>query len=380
MRFRPSFIALLVGLSTASSASGQQPLPGALDGDRGFCGTILTDENIDAELERIESGFYDEFNDPVARGTEDYKFMRVALHIVRRSNGSGGISKSSIQSAIDTANSQFALSKMVFTIVHLDYIDSDAYYTIAEPEDDALRQLNVVPGALNMYFVDDAPYCGEATFPGDSIPGIVLQNSCIDDGGVLSHEIGHYFNLLHTHETAAGADCPGGLFCFIRGDLCCDTPPDAGLHTCSDPTNPGSCVSSCEYIGDATCGGLSYTPDVTNTMSYTDFDCMAGFTNDQRARIAGSLTLSDRSDEIVIAHPCSRATYVAFGAAPGNGTWESPFNLMSLAIVTAHPCSPAAGGLVVASRGVYSVGVVLDQPVTILASREGMGSVVELRP
>ncbi len=365
---------IVVGGTSAAAQFTAQPA------ERGFCGSILTAEAIAMELERIESGFYDDFQRPETRGPGDYKFMRLALHIVRRTNGSGGISTSNIQSALDTANDHFAASRMVLTVIHLDYIDSDTYYTIAEPEDDLLRQFNVVSGALNIYFVGDAPYCGEATFPGDDVPGIVLQNSCIDSGGVLSHEIGHYFNLWHTHETAAGADCPGGAFCATRGDLCCDTPPDPGLHTCSNPVNPGSCVSGCEYTGTATCGGQEYSPDVTNTMSYTDFDCMAGFSDDQRGRIAGSLAMSDRVDEIMTEHPCSNALYVSAGVAQGVGTWSSPFNSILFGIAIARPCSPVEGGVLIASRGTYNVGPVLNQPVTILASRQGTGTVVELRP
>lgn len=368
---------LLGTLLDATSASAQIV---DVSAERGWCGAIVSEAHVAAELERIESGFYEEFQGPATRGPGDFKYMRLALHIVRRTSGSGGIATSTIQSAINTANTHFAASRMVLTVVYLDYIDSDTYYTITEPEDDLLRQVNVVSDALNLYFVGDAPYCGESTFPGDDIPGIVLQNSCIDDGGVLSHEIGHYFNLWHTHETAAGTDCPGGSFCASRGDLCCDTPADPGLHTCSNPANPGSCVSGCDYTGTATCGGLSYNPDVTNTMSYTDFDCMAGFTDDQRVRIAGSLTLSDRSDEIILEHPCSNPFYVSAGVVPGAGTWASPFNSILFGIAIARPCSPESGGVLVVSRGSYNVGPFLNQPVTILASRQGTGSVVELRP
>src|SRR5262245_32710059 len=228
MLFMRRFAILLTG-SIAVSATAQQPALEPADSDRSFCGTTLTDEAIAAELERLESGFYDEFQGPETRGPGDYKFMRIALHVVRRSDGTGAISPATIQSAINTSNDQFELSRMVLIIVSVDTIDSDTYYTITEPEDDALRQMNVVSGALNIYFVGDAPYCGESTFPGDDIPGIVVQNSCIDSGGVLSHEIGHYFNLYHTHETFGGVDCPGGPFCATRGDLCCDTPPDPGL-------------------------------------------------------------------------------------------------------------------------------------------------------
>lgn len=371
---------LLTGFVTGS-AMAQQPAISPADGDRSFCGTTLTDEVIAAELERLDTGFYDGFQGPEMRGSGDYKFMRIALHVVRRSNGTGGISLSSMVSAINTSIGQFDLFRMAPTVVYFDYIDSDTYYTITEPEDDALRQMNVVSGALNIYFVGDAPYCGESTFPGDDTPGIVVQNSCIDSGGVLSHEIGHYFNLYHTHETALGVDCPGSPFCATSGDWCCDTPPDPGLHTCSNPTNPGSCVSAdCEYTGTATCNGVAYNPDPTNTMSYTDFDCMTGFTNDQRTRVAASLTLSDRSDEIMLEHPCHEARYVSAGGVPGVGTWLSPYNSILTGIAGSNSCTPQ-GGVLIAALGTHHVGPLpINLPVTITASRQGVGSVVEIRP
>lgn len=357
--------------------------------ERGWCGSVVPEEFIAEELDRLNSGFYDQFGDIDSRAPGDYKLIRVAVHIVRRTNGTGGISASTVQSALNTANVQFAPSKFYFVVIDLDYIDSDTYFTITEPEDDALRQVNVVANAVNLYFVDDAPYCGESTFPaampgaGTGPQGIVLQNSCIGAGGVLAHEIGHYFSLLHTHETAAGADCPGGTQCASRGDFCCDTPPDPGLHLCSSPSSPGSCVnSSCAYTGTFTCNGLSYNPSTTNTMSYTDYDnCMNGFTANQNTRIISSLSYSDRVSDVMMEHPCDIVYYASSTALPGVGTWTNPTRSIRTAAIFARTCNQAVGGVVVAQRGLYFEGTaVIDTPVTITASEYGVGSYVELRP
>jgi hypothetical protein len=354
--------------------------------ERGWCGATVTPEVYAAELERLASGFYDAAG---PRGPGDYKYMRVALHIVRRTNGTGGITIANLQAALNTSNAQFAPSRMVLTPISLDYIDSDTYYTITEPEDELLRQQNVEPGALNMYFVGDAPYCGESSFP-DGTPGspggsqgIVFQNSCVDGGGVMAHEIGHYFLLLHTHETYFGADCPGNPNCGSLGDLCCDTPPDPGLYRCSNPESPGSCVdSNCAYTGTFTCGGVAYSPDTTNTMSYTDYEtCMDGFSADQRVRIASSLTMSDRVDEIMLEHSCGFASFTALGSAIPLGTWEHPMPTIRLGIAAPRPCTPAGGGVLIVERGVYFEGPGLySTPITITASRVGPGSAVEIRP
>jgi Pregnancy-associated plasma protein-A len=366
---------------SAASATAQDPAPRRVlhpsaETQRGWCGTVLTDADIDAELERQAAG------DDVGGGSRgaDYTYVRLAFHVVRTSAGTGGISIADIQAAVDVANNHFFASRIVLVPMHLDFINSDTYYTLTEPEDDALRQVNVIPGALNIYFVDDAPYCGEATFPGDSIPGIVMQNSCTGDDGVLSHEIGHYFNLWHTHETAAGADCPGNPNCGSDGDLCCDTPPDPGLHTCSSPTNPGSCVSGCEYDGTATCNGVAYAPDVTNTMSYTDFECMDGFSDNQRARVANALTLSDRVDEIIMQHPCPIVTFTALGSPFPIGTWLNPMpSVRSGIALSSARCGPLGGGVLRVRHGVYHEGTaVFNTPVTI--TRDGIAGMIEIRP
>jgi len=387
-RFQYAMFASLLAVGGVAVAAAQDsdvpnPVP------RGWCGTVVPEEFIAEETERLNSGFYDQFGGIDSRAPGDFKLIRTAVHIVRRTNGTGGIAPSTIQAALNTTNTQFAPSKFVFVVMSLDYIDNSTYFDVGEPADDALRQINVVADAVNLYFVNSAPYCGESTFPANmpgnpgGPQGIVLNNDCIGAGGVLSHEIGHYFALLHTHETALGTDCPGGLFCATRGDLCCDTPPDPGLHTCSSPASPGSCVSSsCAYTGTATCGGQSYSPSTTNTMSYTDYDnCMNGFTNDQRTRIAGSLSYSDRVNDVIFEHPCGSVVYASTTAIAGNGTWSSPVSSVRFATSLALPCNLTVGGIVVAQRGVYHEGTaVFDRPTTITAAEYGTGSYVEIRP
>ncbi len=346
-----------------------------------FCGTVVSDEQIANELEWQAAGLFD---GGAVAGTGDFKYVRVAIHIVRYSNGTGGISPAEIQIGLDQANDEFANSEIVFIPIHRDFIDSDTYATLTEPEGDLLRGVNVVAGALNIYFVPSAPYCGQATFPagtpsGGGPQGIIMQNSCTTAGGILSHEIGHYLLLYHTHETAFGSDCPSGGNCSARGDLVCDTPPDPGLHTCDG--NLGSCVDNCAYTGSATCNGVTYAPNVRNTMSYTDPECMLGFSAGQEGRIATAIALPDRSDEVAFEHPCGRPAYAQPGSGTGLGIWAAPdFGLRAGIVRSDFRCGNPEGGVVIAIRGNYFEGTgVFDTPVTIVASREGTGDVV-IRP
>jgi len=69
------------------------------------------------------------------------------------------------------------------------------------------------------------------------------------------HEVGHYFDLFHTHETAYGRECVDGSNCTTAGDRLCDTPADPGLgaHNVND---------ACQYIGHELdpCHGDPYSP------------------------------------------------------------------------------------------------------------------------
>lgn len=383
MKTQRSALTLSLALNCMTAfAFAQQPAGPALQAD-GFCGTIVTAEQIERELEWQDAGLFDGV---WTRGA-DFNYIRVAIHIVRYSDGSGGINLANIQIGLDEANDEFADSRLVFIPIYRDFIDNSTYADIADgTEGDALRQINVVPGALNIYFVPNAPYCGQSTFP-SGVPGsdggpqgIIMSNSCTALGGILAHEIGHYFMLYHTHETGFGPECPGLGNCGALGDLVCDTPPDPGLHSCDGSL--GSCVNNCTYIGTARCDttGLLYAPDVHNTMSYTDPECMIGFSAGQEVRIAAALTLPDRSDEIAFQNSCGRPTYAQPGTGVGLGVWAAPDYGLRAAISRAANRCPG-GGVVIAIRGNYNEGTaVFNTPMTIVASRnEGSGDVV-IRP
>ncbi len=376
----------LLGLSlalcgTPAAALAQQPA-GEAPHARDFCGTVLSEEQIAREMEWQEAGLFD---GGVTRGS-DFRYIRVAIHIVRYSDGSGGISLSDIQIGLNEANDEFANARLAFIPIYRDFINNSTYADLTEPEDDSLRQVNVVAGALNIYFVPNAPYCGESTFPagtpgGGGPQGIIMQNSCTALGGILAHEMGHYFLLYHTHETAFGTECFSlNPDCSAFGDLVCDTPPDPGLHNCDGSL--GSCVDNCTYAGEFRCEltGSLYAPDVHNTMAYTDPECMTGFSAGQDARIATAITLADRSDEIAFQHPCGRPTYAQPGIGVGLGVWVAPDYGLRTAMNRAVSRCPD-GGVVIAIRGNYFEGTaVFNTPMTIVASRnEGTGDVV-IRP
>jgi hypothetical protein len=70
------------------------------------------------------------------------------------------------------------------------------------------RVINNQPDMIDCYFVNyDGGYCGVSSFTWSADQGITYDNGCVgvaDNPSTFPHEIGHYFNLLHTHETAYG--------------------------------------------------------------------------------------------------------------------------------------------------------------------------------
>ena len=75
---------------------------------------------------------------------------------------------------------------------------------------------------------------------------------------VLTHEIGHGFNLLHTFEGENGTNCPSNNSCIQNGDRVCDTPP----HRLNDCGSSNPCSTTGEWDNSkrnymSYCGNLS---------------------------------------------------------------------------------------------------------------------------
>lgn len=136
-------------------------------------------------------------------------------------------------------------------------------------------------------WVDDVPRPGLATPPNGTCGGQRrTPHPQPPVGGVvvakprwpttLSHEIGHYLGLCHTHQTTEDAlvveDPETGRACVdacaLEGDGICDTPRDPGPTQC---TFDDGCLVTCER---------GEQPDTANLMSYYP-TCRHAFTPEQ---------------------------------------------------------------------------------------------------
>ena len=230
-------------------------------------------------------------------------FVPLTVHIVRRSDGTGGITFNQLCQALDDLNLLLFPGMIEFYVQPpIDYIDSDLFYEEIDTmeEIDMLRSTNVVPDTINVYFtphlsMGEGEFCGISSFTWSPVQGVVMHNLCTGkpwNPTTFPHEIGHYFDLLHTHETAYGDECVDGSNCTTAGDLLCDTPADPGL-------NSQNVNDACIYVGNETdpCHGDPYSPDPANLMSSADVLCREYVTPGGFAR--AEVTLVDLRPELM---------------------------------------------------------------------------------
>jgi len=254
------------------------------------CGTIITSS---MPLSLAKGAAYVDLN------AVDFVDIGVAVHIVRNSNGTGGLSPALVDGILANLNASFSSAKMRFFMVSLHYID-DNYFAVAPgistpQKEDELTAENNAANVVNLYFVPYHYAAGTGTFSPEyqqytnrTTQSVIIQK----DSATLAttpHEFGHYFNLFHTFETVVGGvECPDGSNSASAGDLIVDTyaePVDRG----------GNFNASCLYEGNSNglCNGQSQPYHVSglnqvnahNYMSYAPQGCRTVFTNEQNRRI-----------------------------------------------------------------------------------------------
>lgn len=219
--------------------------------------------------------------------------LPLTIHIVRRSNGTDGMKLNQLNLAMLDLNRVWQPVGIQFFIYGgIDYIDDDTHFNVPNnrANQDALRQVNSVANTINVYFTNLVDLCGQSSFTDDDFQGILMDIGCAgvaSNTSSFAHEVGHYFDLFHTHETFIDAmgnptkiECPSGNNCSTHGDMICDTP--------ADPDLDGKVDDSCTYTGsDAAptgCDGTAYNPAPRNLMSYSTKLCRDQITAGQGSK------------------------------------------------------------------------------------------------
>ncbi|MTE27774.1 T9SS type A sorting domain-containing protein [Winogradskyella ouciana] len=214
----------------------------------------------------------------------------VKAHIIRTTAGFGGLTPTELDDAMAIMNTFYANAGLEFFLCEgINYINNDTYYDFETFEEDALTSGNNVNGVINIYFANSivssssgGGLCGYAYYPGGP-ETILMANSCTTNGSTLSHEMGHFFGLRHTHGNSnvynSTEELVDGSNCETTGDLICDTPADPKLGN-------NNVNAACEFFDFAQDGnGEYYQADPLNVMSYSRKVCRTLFSAQQYARI-----------------------------------------------------------------------------------------------
>jgi len=366
--FRPRFLSLAaLAVLVALPASAQRDAAPATDVNPpvsdepevpGGCGTIVTPEDVVQILELQSMGMYE------LGAVPEYTLnVPLTFHVVLRSDGSGGLSDEELDENIPQIHADFlATGIQFFRQGPVDVILSDFYYDqmTSAAQIDLLWGVNTVPNTINVYFVEAASrgnggLCGRASFTTSGAQGVLMVNGCTASENAsertFTHELGHYFDLYHTHETVFGSECPSGSNCVIAGDLICDTP--------ADPQLGSSNTTDCVYDGNEMRCGQSFDPQVENFMSYSPDSCQTLFTSAQRNRSLATL-INLRPN--LIPGQLSNVVWVDFDFIGlfRNGSYAFPENTLADGLAGVAP-----GGRVVIKSSSSPTPITVDQNVKI---------------
>lgn len=257
------------------------------------CGTIATPQQIN-HMDKTKTQ-----RENYTAHLEDraLTMVPIQIHIVRRTNGTGGLTAAQITTLIDDANVNYTNSNMeFFQCQAINYINNDGYFDFNQTQENNIAASNDVLNVINIYYFNSvtsttgSSLCGYSRFP-PSADRIIMTNSCATNGSTMTHELGHFFSLYHTHgktNTGTTDELVNGSNCSTKGDDVCDTP--------ADPNLSGKVNISCVYTGSATdANGDTFVPNPRNIMSYARKSCRTEMTAGQYNRVAFSLA-NDRTN------------------------------------------------------------------------------------
>jgi hypothetical protein len=268
-------IALLIFLFFAKSFE--------LHGQSGGCGTSVTPEQ-----KNLESAISITEGNPTASLPQLNKTLTINVYVIKNDKQQPGVSPTDIQSSIDKLNGYFQPIALKFKICNTTYIDNYQLDNLsaASNESDLVSQFSE-KNTINLYLAtklsdnSGTDVCGYTYMPSSGKNTIFIKKGCLS-GSTLVHQMGHFLNLYHTHETAFGNELVNRTNCSSAGDKCCDTEADPGLEGLID--------KSCLYTGKLKdTSGAFYQPKPKNIMSFSNDDCRCNFSRTQFLRIIYTL-------------------------------------------------------------------------------------------
>lgn len=255
------------------------------------CGFVRSEylQNDQAYQQQIH--FYEnqylQLNTALLKSTSAISDIPVKVHVATETDGSQepwlALEEGDIDEMIEKLNVDFADAFLRFYLCgEVNFIhDSELNdYFFLDDEADFLAE-HYVPKVVNILITKRMSVCGSAGGAGHDNDLIQLRKNCAS-GSTLSHEMGHYFDLEHTHAAEldpADNELVDGSNCHVAGDAICDTPADPGLGF-------SNIDDDCNYTGnELDLNGEMYQPLTNNLMSYSLTSCRNAFTPQQNARM-----------------------------------------------------------------------------------------------
>ncbi|MDP4266519.1 MAG: M43 family zinc metalloprotease [Bacteroidota bacterium] len=287
---------------------------------------ISKDSSIAIKIKNIEENIQKQINNNIynQKSTESAVYtIPVVVHVVYN-NDAQNISDEQILTQIDVINEDYnrantdkANTPTLFSSVAASFgikfclaqIDPSGnattgitrtYTTVTEWQLDDSVKSSKTRGAdswpsnkyLNIWVCNLFGDLGYSTFPGgnSTVDGVVIRYNAFgrtgnvaypyNKGRTLTHELGHWLNLIHIWGDDASGSCQGT-------DFVDDTPAQSGPNY------------GCPAFPHSSCGNTSDM--YTNFMDYTNDECMNIFTNGQKQRalfvlknLRSSLTTSNK--------------------------------------------------------------------------------------
>ncbi len=358
------FLVINLTLSMAPAPHAQEKAP---QGEKTECGTVVPPGQVQAELAR---GAFAALESPP---TDAPYFLPLTIHIVHSRDGLGGLTLPQLEVAMRDLNRMWQPAGIQFFIYgEIDHINDDTHFFLPDDQAarDALRQVNVVANTINVYFTSMAGPCGQSTFTTNANQGILMNHFCAgstDNPSTFAHEMGHYLDLYHTHETAFGVECPNGNNCSEAGDRLCDTAADPGLFTRVNIHCAYDNLAATPMICDQT----PYNPPTRNVMSYSTEACRNQLTGNQISKALRVLRDTANRRNLIT----SGARYVdpLSGASGGNCNYSSPCRTVAKAVQAAQD-----GDFIFLKPGVHEALSLGGKRVTL--NRWGTAGLVEIAP
>jgi hypothetical protein len=250
-----------------------------------ICGTTATISQVN--LENTFTITQDSANHSIPQLN---RTLTISIFVIKDSNGQPDVTTNEINTAVTSLNQYFSPITLSFKIDNITYINNYQLDTIFMGQNELqLEKSYFEKNVINLYLVaglfdqSQNDVCGYTYMPPSQNGSIFIKKSCFLGSTTLAHQIGHFFNLYHTHDTIFGSELvarPGN--CATAGDRCCDTDADPNLE--------GLVNTNCIYTGTAKDANKSfYMPSTKNLMSFSNDNCRCFLSHTQYMRIIYAL-------------------------------------------------------------------------------------------